>query len=98
LDIEEAMKTKPSYFKDLNLDGLFGKVEMEQAARMIINMAVDKGDDFESCPVNIFSFEDDNEKHGFCYLLYGGWMEEDGSGNHFVVSSGFITRLIERKA
>jgi hypothetical protein len=88
---------KPSQFKDLNLDGLLGKVEMERATRTLINMAIEKGDDFESCPVNVFSFDSDDEKHGFCYLLYGGWMEEDGSGNHFVVGSALIARLIERK-
>jgi len=84
---------KPSDFKNLNLDNLLGKVEMEQATRTIINMAIEQGDDFERCPVNVFSFDNDNEKHGFCFLLYGGWMEEDGSGNNFVVGKSLVEAL-----
>ena len=88
---------KPSDFKDLNLDNLFGKVEMELAIKSIIDMAINCADDFEECSVNIFDFNSDKEKHGFCFLLYYGWLDEDGSGNNFVVGSECIERLTKRK-
>jgi len=88
---------KPSLFKGMNLDSLFGKTEMEMAVKVIINMAIKNGDDFETCSVNLFDFDRDDERHGFCFLLYYQWLEEDGGGNNFVVREELIERLLERK-
>jgi hypothetical protein len=86
---------KPTEFKDLNLDSLFGKVEMELAVKAIINKAIKSGDCIDECPVDIFDFNSDAEKRGFCFLLYYGWMDEDE--NSFVVNERVMSRLMDRK-
>jgi hypothetical protein len=87
----------PSTFQGMNLSNLFGKVEMEQAVKFIINKLIEEGDTWEGESFDIFSFNTEDEQHGFSYLLYYDWMREDGSGNYFVVSKGLIKRLMKRK-
>jgi len=88
---------RPSTFKGMVLSSLFGKTEMEQAVVFMIEKAIDNGDTWET-PFNVFDFEpDSDELHRFSYLLHYDWMEEDGSGNHFVVGRGLVKRLVKRK-
>lgn len=94
-DLDKLMMTRPSTFLGMQLSSLFGKLEMEQAVEFIIKECA-KEDSWASA-FNIFSFETDDQKHGFTFLLYYRWMEEDGSGNHFVVDRELIEKLEKRR-
>ena len=95
-DLAKLMMTRPSAFLGMKLSNFIGKTEMEQALSFMIKKCAE--DDSWATQFSVFSFEpDSDELHGFSYLLYGGWMEEDGSGNHFVIGRELIEKLDKRR-
>jgi hypothetical protein len=89
------MKTPtPLEFIDHSLDSVFGMVEMEEAARVIIEKCA-KNDNSWDTSVGLKDFSTGDETIGFLNLLAGGWMEDSEEGGHtrFCVRKEFIRRL-----
>lgn len=79
----------PIKLKD-NLNGVFGMVEMEEAAKRIIQLCSKTWEQ----QFSITSFTASGwEMNGFVELLYSGWLEHGDYNGSFLVHKNFIKRV-----
>ncbi len=85
----------PTEIERSDWTGLFGMVEMEDAAQVILAKSKNAG---KWVPVYLEDFETDLERVGFVELIYRRWLEKGAGGKchngGFLPASGFVERLV----
>lgn len=95
-DQELRSLSDPSVALD-DLKGIFGKHEMERAAKCIIQIARDGG--LWSVRFGPLDFtEDDYTLKGFALLIGYGWLLFDEDSEEFYVDSSFVERVTVKQS
>ncbi len=74
----------------MQLQGVFGMSEMEDAAKRIIELS---GDSLGKQRVSINCMRTDSERTGFVELIHNGWMGHGTYNGEFYPNSSFLDRI-----